>query len=547
MLDAQSRILERMADGAPINETLNAISELIENIAPPALCSIMTIEPTGRSLTPKSSLSLPQKYLDALAHVEIGPGEGSCGTAAFRKETVIVTDIASDPLWDNYRSIALQFGLRACWSMPILQADGSILGTIALYYRETRAPSQDDLILVSPCLKLIQIALINEQKDRDLKTSEARWRIGIDSFGVGTYDVDVLKQEHNWSPRMREILGVSPDYPASYENFLALVFPEDRPTVQSHMPNYPAQPFFSPWHSTIRVRKPNGGEERIIRNIGCVLPAPDGVNSHIVGVLVDVTETLHKEQKLQDAKATAEAANKAKSHFLASMSHELRTPLNAIIGFSDMIRSQVFGPVSPKRYESYIEDIYRSGTHLLSLINDVLDMAKIEARKFELHKEKEALQDLADGTLLLVRPQALAKGVILNLDIPHGLIINVDSRAMRQVLTNFLSNAIKFTNENGTVRLFAHRLDNGGLAIGVEDTGAGMNAEGIALALEPFGQVRMDIATEHVGTGLGLPIAKALIEYHGASFHITSRLGIGTRVWGEFPLRDITELNAQTG
>ena len=547
LLDAQSHILERMADDASLAETLDEIAKLIERLAAPALCSIMGMKPDGLGLVPLSSPSLPPEYMKAASDVPVGPMSGSCGTAAFRKEAVIVTDIATDPLWEKFSAIALPLGLRACWSLPIFHTDGSVLGTVALYYGEPRAPSEEDLALVSPCMKLIRLAIISNRKEMDLRMAEARWRIGADALGIGTYDADPAKQEGKWSTQLRHLLGVGPDFVASYEAFLGLVLPEDRELVTANMPNYPNPPFNSPWHHALRIRRPDTGQVRTVLNIGCALPEAGRKAPHIVGALVDVTEHHAREQQLQDAKAAAEAANIAKSKFLASMSHELRTPLNAIIGFSDMIKSRVFGPLSPARYEEYVEDIHQSGTHLLSLINDVLDMAKIEAQRFELHRTQVLLSELADSALLLVRPQAIAKGVRLELDIPPDIALFVDGRAMRQVLINFLSNAVKFTNEQGMVRLFSQRLADGGLSLGVEDSGAGMDEEGIATALEPFGQVAMDIASERAGTGLGLPIAKALIEYHNATFHIASEIGAGTRIWGEFPAQDVSEIARRTG
>ena len=536
-----------MTDGASLTETLAAICGLIEQLAPPVQCTIMGVKPDGIHLTVLAAPGLPPAYLAAIEGAASGPQAGSCGTAVYRKEPVIVTDIATDPLWDSYRDTALPFGLRACWSLPVLHTDGTVLATVALYYHEPRAPTEEDWALVAPCLKLIRLAIVSDRKQQELRTSEARWHIGAQALDIGTYDADLEKRQDNWSPQLRKILGVPEDYPGSYEAFLNLIVPEDRHLVEQNMPNYPGPPFITPWRNTIRIRRADTGEERIFHNIGCALQEKDGKLPHIVGALVDITEHHKKEQQLEDAKAAAEAANVAKSKFLASMSHELRTPLNAIIGFSDMIRSRVFGPLSPARYQDYVDDIYKSGTHLLSLINDVLDMAKIEAQRFELHRTQVLLSELADSALLLVRPQALAKGVELILDIPSGIILSVDGRAMRQVLTNFLSNAVKFTHEGDKVRLFGEWLPNGSLALGVEDTGTGMTESGIAVALEPFGQAKMDIASERAGTGLGLPIAKALIEYHGASFHITSAPGHGTRVWGEFSAKDISEIAKRTG
>ena len=242
---------------------------------------------------------------------------------------------------------------------------------------------------------------------------------------------------------------------------------------------------------------------------------------------------------LEHALRSAESANQAKSAFLANMSHELRTPLNAVIGFSDLIRQRIFGEVQPQ-YAGYIEDIHSSGSHLLGLINDLLDLAKIEAGKCELDDTELDLHTVAVAALCFVEPQAKKSEVRLHVDIELSCRLLADERAVTQVLINLLSNAVKFTQRGGTVSIFANQLPDGGLALGVQDTGIGMSGEDISKAMERFGQVSHKTTVEGRGTGLGLPIIRALIEAHGGSFHIESRLGEGTCAWGEFPALRVT-------
>ncbi|MFZ1989261.1 MAG: HAMP domain-containing sensor histidine kinase, partial [Alphaproteobacteria bacterium] len=242
-----------------------------------------------------------------------------------------------------------------------------------------------------------------------------------------------------------------------------------------------------------------------------------------------------QEAALTQAKIAAEQANRAKSAFLASMSHELRTTLNAVLGFSDLMRQETWGLIRPPKYREYIEDIHNSGKHLLSLINDVLDMAKIEAGKREFQIAEIDLASVAHNALRFIEPQAAERGLKLEPLIQGGIGLMADERAILQILTNLLSNAVKFTKRGGRISVFARLTPGGSVSIGVKDTGIGMTAEGIKRALEPFGQIDPTITNEGKGTGLGLPITKALIEAHGASFHIESAVGKGTRVWGIFP------------
>lgn len=237
----------------------------------------------------------------------------------------------------------------------------------------------------------------------------------------------------------------------------------------------------------------------------------------------------------ENARRQAEEANRAKSEFLASMSHDLRTPLNAIMGFSDLILQGTYGPVAPVKYTDYIRDIHESGEHLLNLINDILDVSKIEAGKRELEETDVRLRDVAEEAAHFVEIQAQKAGIQIRFDIPLLATMRADERALVQILTNLLSNAVKFTKPGGSATVFVRRQPDGALILGVEDTGIGIASEDMAKVLEPFGQVNHYVSVEGRGTGLGLSIVKGLIEAMGGSFGVESTPNVGTRIWGEFP------------
>jgi signal transduction histidine kinase len=245
------------------------------------------------------------------------------------------------------------------------------------------------------------------------------------------------------------------------------------------------------------------------------------------------------------AKVGAETSNRIKTEFLANMSHELRTPLNAIIGFSDVIMRSMFGPLD-ERYRDYAADIFTSGTHLLKLINEILDLSKLEAKQAELCEEDVDLAAIIQACTHLIEPQAQGAKIQVLTAIDSNLpLIRADDRRMRQILINLLSNAVKFTPEGGQVCVSA-ALTNGGVAIAVKDTGIGMAPEQIPSALEPFQQIDSKISRRYEGTGLGLPLTKHFVELHGGSLTIESKLDIGTTVTCFLPRERIVEASTRS-
>ncbi len=271
---------------------------------------------------------------------------------------------------------------------------------------------------------------------------------------------------------------------------------------------------------------------------------PSGLRAHVVELEATKRELQTTAENLTKALDAAAAASQAKSQFLATMSHELRTPLNAIIGFSELLKGELFGPIGDARYKGYVNDVHRSGKHLLSLVNDVLDFSKIDAGHLTLQEDQIDIRETLATSLRMVAGQADSNGVTIEQEIAHDLpILRADERRIRQILLNLLSNAVKFTPRGGTVRMIAF-VDEREFVVQVADTGIGMAKEDIPRALERFGQLDSDLNRKYEGTGLGLPLTKKLAELHGGRLEIESELCVGTKVTVAFPAERLIEQSA---
>jgi PAS domain S-box-containing protein len=256
----------------------------------------------------------------------------------------------------------------------------------------------------------------------------------------------------------------------------------------------------------------------------------------LCAIFRDMTFWKKTEGELLNAKRQAEKASSAKSDFLAKISHEIRTPLNAIIGFSEVMMQERFGPIGNERYRQYLKDIHTSGGHLVSLLNDLLDLSKIEAGKLELNFSSVDLNELTQQSVALMQPQANRERIIIRTSLGPTLpAVTADARSVRQILLNLLSNSIKFTGVGGQVIVSTARSDDGEVVLRVRDTGVGMSEQDIAVAMEPFRQLATSARWGSGGTGLGLPLTKALAEANRASFKIRSAVNTGTLVEVAFP------------
>jgi PAS domain S-box-containing protein len=315
------------------------------------------------------------------------------------------------------------------------------------------------------------------------------------------------------------------------------IHPDDRAIVTEHMRRRLAGEE-SVSHYEFRLQRPDGTVVWV--ETAAALVNWDGQPASL-SWLSDITRRKRMEEELIKSKEAAEYANRTKTEFLANMSHELRTPLNAIIGFAEVIKDEMFGPIGTRKYAEYARDIHVSGRHLLDLINDILDLSKLEVGKMELRESDVMLRTVFEESLTLIRNRAENSDIRLVAEVePRLPLLRCDERALKQVLLNFLSNAVKFTPAGGTITMRARRVAEG-VALSVSDTGIGMSNADIGVALSAFGQIDSTLSRKHQGTGLGLPISKSLIELHGGTLSVASTPNAGTTMTATFPVSRVVE------
>ncbi len=426
LLAGEKRVLESIARRKPLADVLNEICCFIEHLSPEAMSSILLLDQHGKQLWPVAGPKLPESWTRALTPLTIGPDVGSCGSSAFRKEQIIVSDISTDPLWTKYpeySTAALKCGLRACWSTPILAVDGSVLGTFALYYQKPRRPSPKELDLIRQVTHLASVAIEHDRAAEALR-------------------------------RARDELE-------------------------------------------LRV------QERTAE-------------------LVRANERLEELDRL-------------KSEFLASMSHELRTPLNSIIGFTGILQQGFAGPVNEEQ-KKQLGLVFGSAKHLLSLINDLLDLSRIEAGKAEIEHEPFNFVEVVHEVIDNLAPMANQKKLRLISDLPGPRIDMVgDRKRCFQVLLNLANNAVKFTH-CGEVKIIVH-VDATNLRVCVADTGIGIKPEQMGLLFEAFRQADSSARRMYEGTGLGLHLCRRLLNLMDGTINVESTYGEGSWFTFVLPLR----------
>ena len=518
----QNRILKMIATGKDLKEILDAITSMSENHLDGILCAILTLDKKNNRMYFASAPNIPKGYVNELDGFEIGPEVESCGTAAFYNKNVIVEDIASEPLWVDYKHIALDNGIEACWASPIRDSFGKVLGAFALFPEQAGKPDENELEFLNSIAPFIGIAIEHKQTESRIIIERQNMFDMLEHLPVA-FHLQAPDHTVPFANKMfRERFG-NPEKKLCYE----LMHKRSKPCET-------CIPF-----SIFETRKTESSvwtDLNGITYLTVMTPFKDFDGGPLVmEMAIDISEQKKAEEDLILTKNKAEKSSRAKSEFLSRMSHELRTPMNAILGFAQLLDYDTKEPLTNSQREKN-QEILKAGNHLLDLINEVLDLSRIESGQLNLSVEDFFVVNVIDDALALIRPLAVERNIQItnNLSNHPELCIQADPTRFKQVLLNLLSNAIKYNPEGGSITLDFQKSDEGRIRIDVTDTGEGISKDKQDLLFQPFN--RLDAQNSAIeGTGIGLTITKRLIELMNGIISVHSAPGEGSRFSIEIP------------
>lgn len=569
LLEGERAVFEMIAAGAPLAQQLTEICRIIERLEPRLRTSILLKAAHGPYLVHGAAPSFPHRYVDAVDGLEIREGNGTCGTAAARCAAVATCDVASDAAWAEYRELARENGIAACWSSPILTHGGQLLGTFASYANEPSAPSEEWRSVVEHATHLARVAL-QRQRMEDDRAEQARIFATLADVGrdlISLVEEPVLLDRLCRRTREAMRADVSHVYLAVSKDDTFVPVAHDGDTAEQ-------------WEQLKVVRIPRAtiGDLLDYAAVNESVEVSEESNSHLLppgfqaafgihaGVFVALRRgselvgaitaghrtarppfTEHQHRMVRGIAQMAslalsnsrlmselESANRVKSNFVATMSHELRTPLNVLIGYQDLLLEGEMGPLNAEQAE-VVRRLGEYSRQLLVLVNDTLDLSRLEAGRMEVFAERIDIAAFVER----VRRESIEawgdRNVRLQFDAEPGLVLESDAGKLAVVLRCLIGNAVKFT-DGGVVSVRVRRYDDA-VEFAVADTGIGIDPESCRTIFEPFTQAAPEIGAQYGGAGLGLYIVRRFLDLLGGTVSLESEPGVGSTFRVRFAAR----------
>ncbi len=549
VVEMQNRVLASVASGAPLASTLDLLARLVEEIEPEMVSSILLLDPDGLRLRHGAGPRLPDAYTRAIDGVRIGEGVGSCGTAAWRRRPVVVRDVSTDPLWKDFRGLALEHGLRACWSTPVLGTDGALLGTFAVYYRTARTPTGPHELLVERATSVAAIAIARDREVQTLRASEQRfhdiveasadWVWEVDDAGVYTYASESVRDLLGYEPR--EILGKTP---------FDLMPPAEAARVAAEFGAIAAERrAFRDLDNAVVAKD---GSIRHVQTNGMPILGPDGELLGYRGLDRDVTERKRAEEARERLQAQLQQAQKmeAVGRLAGGVAHDFNNMLGIIVGRADMALQR---PGLDERARRDLGEVLEAARKSADLTRQLLAFA----RRQTVRPAVLDLNDSVEGTLGMLRRLIGEDMELTFVPGPDLWSVKIDPSQVDQALANLVVNARDAIQGPGRIALDTANVELGAsfcesrpwatpgryVRLTVADSGHGMDEATLAHVFEPFFTTK----PEGQGTGLGLATVYGIVKQNGGLIEVESRPGDGASFRLYFPRVDEASSRRSTG